>query len=182
MKDAPNLVQDGGVTLIRQAAAPLTLCHAAGRSELMHPLLRNIESLFVRLSPVWPETVSFGLRANLHGETRAKGVDMDLISHPELKYVVPPADMNGAATGQAPRKRHDLDCGHFKFDDGTVPGSPQLATEEQMRNLPPCRDCVSRTSSDERESRARGSAGPTGPLCPTCFVSTPLNGKCDTCD
>ena len=116
------------------------------------------------------------------GQTPAKGVEMDMISHPEIRYVVPPVDMNGVATGQAPRKRHDLDCGHFKFDDGTIRGSPQLATEEQMRNMPPCRDCVSRRSSAERESQARGSAGPTGPLCPTCFVSTSLNGKCDTCD
>ncbi len=107
---------------------------------------------------------------------------MDMIGHPEIRYVVPPVDMNGVATGHAPRKRHDVDCGHFTFDGDTVLGSPQLATEEQMRDVPPCRDCVSRTASAERESQARGSAGPTGPLCPTCFVSTPLNGTCDTCD
>lgn len=107
---------------------------------------------------------------------------MDAISHPEIKYVVPPVDMNGVVTGEAPRRRHDLDCGHFKFDDGTVLGTPQLATQKQMRDLPPCKDCVSRMSSPDGVSRTRGSTGPTGPLCPTCFVATPLNGKCDTCD
>lgn len=107
---------------------------------------------------------------------------MDAISHPEINYVVTPVDMNGAVTGAAPRMRHDLDCGHFKFDDGTVLGTPQLASEEQMRDLPPCKDCVNRTSSPPSESRAGGAAGPTGPVCPKRFVATPLSGVCDTCD
>jgi len=37
---------------------------------------------------------------------------------------------------EAPRMRHDPDCGHFKWPDGTVLGVPELATEEQMRSLP----------------------------------------------
>lgn len=107
---------------------------------------------------------------------------MDAIRHPEIKYVVPPVDMNGVVTGEAPRMRHDLNCGHFTFADGTVLGTPQPATEEQMRNLPPCKDCVHRRSSSHSGSRTRSSAGPTGPLCPTCFIAMPLSGKCDNCD
>ncbi len=90
---------------------------------------------------------------------------MDMIGHPEIRYVVPPVDMNGVATGHAPRKRHDVDCGHFTFDGDTVLGSPQLATEEQMRDVPPCRDCVSRTASAERESQARAPPAPPPGRC-----------------
>ena len=39
--------------------------------------------------------------------------------------------------------RHDPDCGHFK-EDGRMIGEPVLATEEQMRKLPACKDCIRR--------------------------------------
>ena len=66
------------------------------------------------------------------------------VEFPEIRYVVPPTRMDGTPTGAAPRMRHDLDCGHFKWPDGTVLGVPELATEEQMRSLPACKSCIAR--------------------------------------
>ena len=43
--------------------------------------------------------------------------------------------LDGTPTGAKPRLRHDPDCSHFEWGDGTVLGTPQLATEEQMQAL-----------------------------------------------
>jgi hypothetical protein len=64
------------------------------------------------------------------------------VEHPDIKFVVYPVHMAGTLTGATPRMRHDPDCGHFKWGDGTVLGTAVLATEEQMRSLRACKSCI----------------------------------------
>ena len=42
------------------------------------------------------------------------------------QYVVYPVDLDGTPIGVKPRRRHDPDCSHFEWEDGTVLGTPQL--------------------------------------------------------
>ncbi len=69
------------------------------------------------------------------------------VEHSDIRYVVDPVHLDGTLTGQPPRMRHDPDCGHFKWGDGTILGTPKLATDEQMRVLRACKHCVKRRSS-----------------------------------
>jgi hypothetical protein len=64
------------------------------------------------------------------------------VEHADIKFVVYPVHMDGTLTGARPRMRHDPDCGHFKWGDGTVLGTAVLATEEQMRSLRACKSCI----------------------------------------
>ena len=66
----------------------------------------------------------------------------DVAEHPDIRYVVYPVHANGVLSGAQPRLRHDPDCSHFEYRDGTVLGTPQLASEEQMKTLRACRDIV----------------------------------------
>lgn len=68
------------------------------------------------------------------------------VEHPEIRYVMYPAHLDGTLTGQPPRKRHYPDCGHFDFRGGLRLGTPVLANEEQMRTLKPCTSCVNKRS------------------------------------
>jgi hypothetical protein len=54
----------------------------------------------------------------------------DALEHPDIRYVIYPVHLNGVPIGAQPRLRHDPDCSHFGWGDGTVLGTPQLATEE----------------------------------------------------
>jgi len=53
------------------------------------------------------------------------------VEHPDIRHVVYPVRLDGTPTGDEPRLRHDPDCRHFEWGDGTVLGTPELATEEQ---------------------------------------------------
>jgi hypothetical protein len=64
------------------------------------------------------------------------------VEHPDIRYVVYPVHLDGTPTGDEPRLRHDPDCRHFEWGDGTVLGTPELATEEQMRTLRACKTCI----------------------------------------
>jgi len=66
------------------------------------------------------------------------------VDHPDIRYVVYPVHLDGTLTGRPPRMRHDPDCGNFKWRDGTILGTPRLATNEQMRALRACKNCVKR--------------------------------------
>ena len=98
---------------------------------------------------------------------------------PDIRYVVPPSRMDGTPTGEAPRMRHDPDCGHFKWPDGTMLGVPKLATEEQMRSLPACKSCIERLGSSETSRSAH--SGRYGEQCSSCGMTLPLTGVCDDC-
>jgi hypothetical protein len=104
-----------------------------------------------------------------------------LVEHPDIRYVVYPMHVDGTPTRAKPRLRHDPDCSHFEWGDGTVLGTPQLATEEQMQTLPACKTCVEPRHGPRDDSRHDGKDSRTGRLCPTCYRTTPLTGICDNC-
>ena len=64
--------------------------------------------------------------------------------YPDIRYVVYPVHRDGMRTGAEPRLRHDPGCGHFDWGDGVPLGTPELATEEQMRSLRACKSCIRR--------------------------------------
>jgi hypothetical protein len=64
------------------------------------------------------------------------------VEHPDIRYVVYPVHLDGTPTGADPRLRHHPDCSHFEWRDGTVLGSPQQATDEQMQTLRACKTCI----------------------------------------
>ena len=103
------------------------------------------------------------------------------IEHPDVRYVVYPVHLDGTPIGAAPRLRHDPDCSHFEWGDGTVLGTPQLATEEQMQTLRACKTCIETRRGPRDGSRHDGRDGRTGALCPTCNQTMSLTGICDNC-
>src|ERR1700722_9585560 len=105
----------------------------------------------------------------------------DVVEHPGIRYVVYPVHVNGMPTGAQPRLRHDPDCSHFEYRDGTVLGNPQLATEEQMQTLRACKTCVETRRGSRGDSRHDMKDGKTGGLCPTCNQTMSLTGVCDNC-
>lgn len=103
------------------------------------------------------------------------------MEHPDIRYVVYPVHRDGTLTGVEPRLRHYPGCGHFDWGDGTLLGTPVLATEEQMRTLKACKDCVQSRGGSPGDTRQRVSDARTGGLCPTCSQVLPLTGLCDNC-
>lgn len=101
--------------------------------------------------------------------------------HPDVRYVVYPVHLDGRPTGDPPRLRHDPDCGHFEWGDGTRLGEPVLATEDQMRTLRACKSCLERRGVVAGSSRQGARDGRTGALCPTCYQEMALTGVCDNC-
>jgi hypothetical protein len=104
------------------------------------------------------------------------------IEHPDIRYVVYPVHLDGSRTGAKPRLRHDPDCSHFEWRDGTILGTPELATVEQMQALRACKTCISvrgESAKDDRDRRKEGST--TGEVCPICNQVMPLTGICDNC-
>src|ERR1700733_3050334 len=93
-----------------------------------------------------------------------------VVENPDIRYVVYPVHRDGTLTGAQPRLRHDPGCSHFDWGDGTLLGTPVLATDEQMSRGESPRD--GRRSVRERR---------TGGLCPTCNQMMPLTGVCDNC-
>ena len=105
------------------------------------------------------------------------------IERPDIRMVVPPTDEYGVAKGGKPRMRHlDGDCGHFNWGTETF-GEPRMATEEEMRTLPACKDCKRRSNDAKRSGRTATSTRnrPPGRPCPTCRVELPATGVCDDC-
>ena len=80
-----------------------------------------------------------------------------------------------------PRLRHDPDCSHFEWEDGTILGTPELATEEQMQTLRACKTCIETRRGPHGGSRPDGNEGRTGGLCPACNQTMFLTGVCDNC-
>jgi hypothetical protein len=103
------------------------------------------------------------------------------VEHPDIRYVVYPVHLDGTSTGQPPRMRHDPDCGHFEWGDGEILGTPQLATDEQMRMLRACKTCVARRSGSSRGGMPGVGEAKAGQLCPACYQIMPLTGICDNC-
>jgi hypothetical protein len=92
-----------------------------------------------------------------------------------------PVHRDGTLTGAKPRLRHDPGCSHFEWGDGTLLGTPVLATEEQMRALNACKTCMETRGDSPRDGRQSLRDGRTGTLCPTCNQVMPLTGICDDC-
>jgi hypothetical protein len=103
------------------------------------------------------------------------------VEHPDIRYVVYPVHLDGTLTGAEPRLRHDPDCGHFEWGDGTILGTPVLATDEQMQTLKACKSCISRRGESHGAIRQGAKDARSGRLCPTCHQVMPLTGVCDNC-
>jgi hypothetical protein len=103
------------------------------------------------------------------------------IDHPDVRYVVYPVHLDGTPTGAEPRLRHDPNCSHFEWGDGTVLGTPQVATEEQMQTLRACKTCIETRHGPHGGSHPDGRDGKTGALFPTCNQTMSLTGVCDNC-
>jgi hypothetical protein len=104
------------------------------------------------------------------------------IEDPDIRYVVYPVHLDGALTGGKPRLRHDPDCSHFEWGDGTILGTPQLATEEQMQTLRACKTCIDARSGSAKGARPGMKDGRIGEVCATCNQAMPLTGVCDNCN
>jgi hypothetical protein len=105
----------------------------------------------------------------------------EAVEHPDIRYVVYPVHLDGTLTGAEPRLRHDPDCGHFESGEGTILGTPVLATEEQMQTLSACKSCISRRDESTDAARQDVKAARSGTLCPTCNQVMPLTEICDNC-
>lgn len=105
----------------------------------------------------------------------------EAVEHPDIRYVVYPAHLDGTLTGAKPRLRHDPGCSHFEWGDGTILGTHVLATEEQMRTLKACKSCISRRGESRGDARQSGKDGKPGKLCPACNQVMRLTGICDNC-
>jgi hypothetical protein len=103
------------------------------------------------------------------------------VEHPDIRYVVYPVHLDGTLTGAEPRLRHDPDCGQFEWGDGTILGTPVLATDEQMHTLKACKSCISRRGESHGSTRQGAKDARSGRLCPTCHQVMPLTGVCDNC-
>jgi hypothetical protein len=103
------------------------------------------------------------------------------VEHPDIRYVVYPVHLDGTRTGAKPRLRHDPDCGHFEWRDGTVLGTPELATEEQMQTLRACKTCIETHTESPRDARRGLKDGRIGEVCAACNQVMPLTGICDNC-
>jgi hypothetical protein len=103
------------------------------------------------------------------------------VEHPDIRYVVYPVHRDGTLTGAKPRLRHDPGCSHFDWGDGTLLGTPVLATEEQMRTLEACKTCIESRGESSRDARQSVRDGRIGGLCPSCNQVMPLTGICDNC-
>lgn len=105
------------------------------------------------------------------------------IEHPDIRYVVYPVHLDGSLTGAKPRLRHDPDCSHFEWGDGTILGTPELATAVQMQTLRACKTCVAARaeSSNVRDIRTGAKEGRIGEVCPTCNQAMSLTHVCDNC-
>ena len=105
----------------------------------------------------------------------------EAVEHPDIRYVVNPVHKDGTLTGAKPRLRHDPDCSHFEWAEGTMLGTPVLATGEQLQTLKACKTCIDRRGDSRDDARQGGKDGRTGRLCPTCYQVMPLTGICDNC-
>ena len=103
------------------------------------------------------------------------------IEHPDIRYVVYPVHLDGSLTGAKPRLRHDPDCSHFEWGDGTILGTPELATVEQMQTLRACKTCVAARAESSKDARTGAKKGRIGEVCPTCNQAMPLTRVCDNC-
>jgi hypothetical protein len=101
------------------------------------------------------------------------------VEHPDIRYVVYPVHRDGSLTGARPRLRHEPGCSHFEWEDGTLLGTPELATEEQMRTLNACKTCIGSRSESPGKGGHSVKDRRTGGLCPTCSQVIPLTGICE---
>jgi hypothetical protein len=101
--------------------------------------------------------------------------------HPDIRYVVYPVHLDGSRTGAKPRLRHDPDCGHFEWRDGTILGTPELATEEQLHTLRACKTCIAARAESPEDARSSMKDGRIGEVCPTCNQAMSLTGVCGNC-
>jgi hypothetical protein len=105
------------------------------------------------------------------------------IENPEINLVVPPTTWDGAPKTGKPRMRHlSGDCQHFKWPGGIV-GNPRPATDEELRTLKACSDCVARNDAGRGSRMSSGAADrPLGRMCPTCYTELPVTGGCYHCE
>ena len=103
------------------------------------------------------------------------------VEHPDIRYVVYPVHLDGSRTGAKPRLRHDPGCGHFEWRDGTILGTPELATEEQMHTLRACKTYIAARADSPADARSSMKDGRIGEVCPIYNQAMSLTGVCDNC-
>jgi hypothetical protein len=103
------------------------------------------------------------------------------VEYPNIKFVSYPVHLDGTRTGAQPRMRHFPGCGHFDWGDGTILGTPELATEEQMQILLACKSCMGSRGLSSRDAGSVANESRTGAVCLTCNQLMPLTGTCDNC-
>jgi hypothetical protein len=103
------------------------------------------------------------------------------VEYPNIKFVSYPVHLDGTRTGAQPRMRHFPGCGHFDWGDGTILGTPELATAEQMQVLLACKSCMGSRGLSSRDAGSVAKEGRTGAVCPSCNQLMPLTGTCDNC-
>jgi ssDNA-binding Zn-finger/Zn-ribbon topoisomerase 1 len=104
------------------------------------------------------------------------------VEYPSIKFVSYPVHLDGTKTGAQPRMRHFPGCSHFDGGDGTIPGTPELATKKQMETLNVCKTCMGSRGLSTRGAGSLKTESRTGVVCPTCSQQMPLTGTCDRCD
>jgi hypothetical protein len=89
-------------------------------------------------------------------------------------------------TSTARQQERSQDCGTIpvaatsKWGDGTILGTPQLATEVQMQTLRACKTCIGTRGNSSTDARHDLKDGRTGRLCPTSNQMMPLTGSATT--
>jgi hypothetical protein len=103
------------------------------------------------------------------------------VEYPSIKFVSYPVHLDGTRTGAQPRMRHFPGCGHFDGGDGTILGTPELATAKQMQTLLACKTCMGSRGLSSRGAGPVSKESRTGAVCLTCNQLMPLTGTCDNC-
>lgn len=104
------------------------------RGDIEDPAIDGVEAILSDLHSLW------GFKDGV------QQIEVQL-EWPSIEWVKTPIDLGtGLPNDSAITLRHFADCDHFKRnDDGTWTGlPPSLATDEQMEELRPCKDCVAR--------------------------------------
>jgi hypothetical protein len=119
-----------------------------------------------------------GLRAQTNGKpAEVVRLMTTPAEHPELRWVSPAKHLDGSPwPGYEPGRRHLEDCPHIRWEDSP---RPIPATNEQMREVRPCLNCIAREFGKDVETSKQTRFGD---LCPACYTTLPLTGKCDNCE
>lgn len=155
-RDGTKLYQPDSASALKWLIAELSGTPAVvGATRLDNNLLRK--QVHEILGDGWAERLTDTTFRLLRPPTRSDRYQNlhDLMSSvaqfswPTVEWVKVPVDrQTGEPNGDPIRMRHFLDCSHWHLDDeGNLLGAPPMvATDRQMRDLRPCKDCVNQAA------------------------------------